>query len=82
MFLSDGCRDIVERICRIVSWGESLTVVRRLSVQCALTNPFSKYVKVYWPKSRGKLKSIPIIFSHNILYLFELEQFSYKLMGQ
>ena len=82
MFLSDGCRDIVERICRIVSWGENLTVVRRLSAQHALANPFSKSVKVYWPKSKGKLKSNPIIFSHNILYLFGLHQFSHRLMGQ
>jgi len=81
-FLFDGCRDIVECICRIVFWEESLTVVRKLSVQHALTNPFSKFMKVYWPKVKGKLKSIPIIFSHNLLYSFGLQQFSYKLMGQ
>jgi hypothetical protein len=47
-----------------------------------LTNPFSKSVKVYWPKSKGKLKSNPTFFSHNILYLFGLQQFNDKLMGQ
>jgi len=81
-FLSDGCRDIVERICRIVFWEESPTVVRKLSVQHASANPFSKSMKVYWPKFKGKLKSIPIIFSHNLLYLFGLQQFAHKLMGQ
>jgi hypothetical protein len=76
MFLSDGCRDIVERICRIVFWEESPTVVRKLSVQHALANPFSKSMKVYWPKPKGKLKSIPVIISHKLLYLFGLQRFS------
>jgi len=39
-------------------------------------------MKVYWPKFKDKLKSIPIIFSHNLLYLFVLQQFTQKLMGQ
>jgi len=82
MFLSDGCRDIVAHIGRIVFWGESLTVVRKLPVQHALANPFSKSRKVYWPKVKGKLKSIPVIISHNLLYLFGLQQFNHKLMGQ
>ncbi len=43
-FLFDGCRDIVEHICRIVFWEKSLSVVRRLSVRHALANPFSKSV--------------------------------------
>ena len=72
-FLPDGCHDIVERIGRIVSWEERLTVVRKRYVRHALANPFSKSVKVFWPKSKGKLKSIPIVFSHNILYLFGLQ---------
>ena len=81
-FLSDGCRDILERICRIASWEESLTVVRRLFVRCTLAGPFNETVKVLWPKSTGDFKSIPIIFSHNLLYLFDLQQFTHKLMGQ
>ena len=79
MFLSDGCHDIVERIGRIVFGEESLTVVRRRSVRHALANSFNKSMKVYWPKSKGKLKSIPILFSHNLLYLFVLQQFSKNL---
>ncbi len=44
--LYDDCHDTCEHICRIASLVESLTVVRKLSCQCALTNPFSKSVKV------------------------------------
>ena len=73
MFLSDGCRDIVERIRRIVFWEESLTVVRRLFVRCTLAGPFNESVKVLWPKPTGDFKSIPTIFSHNLLYLFGLQ---------
>jgi hypothetical protein len=39
-------------------------------------------VKVDWPKIKGKLKSIPIIFSHNLLFIFYLQQFTQKLTGQ
>ncbi len=74
-FLSDDCRDICEHICRIVSLVESLTVVRKLFFLRVLTDPFSKSVKVSWPKLKGKLKSIPIIFSHNLLFLCYLQQF-------
>jgi hypothetical protein len=81
-FLSCNCRDICGRICRIVFWEENLTVVRKLSVLYALADPFSKSVKVYWPKLKGKLKSIPIIFSHNLLYLRGLQRFSKTLTGQ
>jgi hypothetical protein len=81
-FLSDGCRDIVERICRIVFWEGSLSVVRKQSAQCSLANPFDKSVKVYWPKLKGKLKSIPTIFSHNLLFLRYLQQFTQNLTGQ
>jgi hypothetical protein len=38
--------------------------------------------KVFWPKFMGKLKSITTIFSHNLLYLFELQQFTQTLTGQ
>ena len=81
-FLFDGCHNIAERICRIVFWEESLTVVRRLFVRCTLAGPFNESVKVLWPKPTGDFKSIPTIFSHNLLYLFGLQQFAYKLMGQ
>jgi hypothetical protein len=81
-FLSDGCRDIVERICRIASWVENLPVVRKQSAQYSSADPFGKSPKVYWPRFMGKFKSIPIIFYYNLLYLFDLQQFSFKLMGQ
>jgi hypothetical protein len=81
-FLFDDCLRICERICRIVSWEESLSVARKQFALYALANPFGKSMKVYWPKFKGKLKSNPIIFSHNLLYLFGLQQFPQKLMGQ
>ena len=80
--LFDGCHDIFERICRIVFWEESLSVVRKLFARCTLADPFNESVKVLWPKSMGDFKSIPIICSHNLLYLFGLQHFSHKLMGQ
>jgi hypothetical protein len=81
-FLLDGCRDIVEQTCRIVSWVETLSVARIPFVLYALASPFNVLMKVYWPKFKGKLKSIPIIFSRNLVYLFKLQQFTQKLMGQ
>lgn len=75
-FLSCNCRDICGRICRIVFWEENLTVVRKLYVLYELAGPFSRSMKVYWPRFKGRLKSIPIIFSHNLLYLFSLQRFS------
>ena len=81
-FLSDDCRDISEHICRNVFWEGSLPIVRKRSVRCALANPFGKSMKVYWPKLKGKLKSIPIIFSHNLLFLCQLQQFTQNLTGQ
>jgi len=80
--LFDNCLRICEHICRIVFLEESLSVVRKLFVQHALANPFNESMKIYWPKFKGKLKSIPTIFSHNLLYLFALQQFALKLMGQ
>jgi hypothetical protein len=41
-----------------------------------------KTKKTYWPKVTDELKSIPTIFSHNVLKLSVLHQFSIKLMGQ
>ena len=80
-FLFDGCHGIVERICRICVLAESLSVVRKQSVRCTLAGPFNESVKVLWPKSMGDFKSITTIFSHNLLYLFALQQFTHKLMG-
>ncbi len=81
-FLFDGCPDIVERICRIVFWEESLSVVRKLFARRTLADPFNESMKVLWPKSMGDFKSIPVICSHNLLCLFGLQHFSHKLMGQ
>jgi hypothetical protein len=39
-------------------------------------------LKALWPKPMGIFKSIPTIFSHNLLYLFALRQFTQKLTGQ
>ena len=81
-FLSDDCLRVCQRTCRIVSWEESLIVARRQFVQCTLASPFKNLLKVLWPKSMGNFKSIPIIFSRNLLYLLMLQQFTHKLMGQ
>jgi hypothetical protein len=81
-FLPDDCLRICERICRIVFWEESLSVVRKPYALYALAKPFNELVKVSRLKFKGKLKSFPIIFSHNLLYLFVLQQFTQKLMGQ
>ena len=80
--LFDNCRDIGERICRIVFCQESPSVVKKRSVQRALANPFNKSVKAYWPKFTDELKSNPTIFSHKLLKLLVLHQFSITLMGQ
>jgi hypothetical protein len=81
-FLPDDCLRICERICRIVFWEGSPSVVRKPYALYALAKPFNEWMKVYWPKFKGKLKSIPIIFSHNLLFLCYLQQFTQKLMGQ
>jgi hypothetical protein len=59
-----------------------LTAIPKPYALYALAKPFNGFMKVYWPKFKGKLKSIPIIFSHNLLFLFYLQQFTQKLMGQ
>jgi hypothetical protein len=82
MFLSDSCHGIAERICRIVSWEENLSIVRKRSAQCTLAGPFNKLLKVLWLKSTGIFKSNPTTFSHNLLYLLSLQQYSFKLTGQ
>jgi len=81
-FLCDDCHGIVERICRNVSLARNLSVVRKQSVRYSLANPFGKTAKVNWSKFTGKLKSIPLIFSHKLLCLLVLQQFSFKLTGQ
>jgi hypothetical protein len=67
-FLFDDCRYICERICRIVSLEDSLTVVRKLFCLNALADTFSQFVKVSRRKLEGKMKSIPIIIFHNLLF--------------
>jgi hypothetical protein len=81
-FLFGDCRDIVERICRIVSLVRNLSVVRRRFAQCTLAGSFNDFLKVLWHTSMGNFKSIPVIFSHNLLYLLVLQQFAFKLTGQ
>jgi hypothetical protein len=78
----DDCRDTDGHTGRIGAWAESPTVVRKRYVQRASANPFKLKAKVLWPKSKDELKSITTIFSHNLLYLFELQQFSKTLTGQ
>jgi hypothetical protein len=81
-FAFRSCLDIGEHICRIRVLAESLSVVRKQSVQRALARPFKVLTKVFWPRSMGELKSIPVIFSHNLLCLLVLQQFNQTLTGQ
>jgi hypothetical protein len=81
-FLPDGCRDIGEHICRIAFGAGNLTIARKPFVRCTLASPFNLSVKVSQPKFIGDFKSNPTIFSRNILYLIDLQQFTRKLMGQ
>jgi len=53
-----------------------------LTLASSLASPFDKSAKVHWPKCKGKLKSIPIILSHKLLYFLALQQFIFKLTGQ
>jgi hypothetical protein len=73
-FLFDSCLDIVEHICQNDVLAKSLSVVRRLFVQCSLAGPFNGTMKVLWPESMDELKSTTTIFSHNLLNLFALQQ--------
>ena len=75
-FASCSCLDIEEHICRIGVLAGSLSVARKQSVQRALAKPFKILMKVFWPKSTGKLKSITVISSHNLLYLLMLQRFT------
>lgn len=76
------CRDNGGHSGRIGTWAESPAVVRKQCVRCASANPFNTIAKVFWPKCKDELKSITTIFSHNILYLFDLQQFPKMLTGQ
>jgi hypothetical protein len=71
-FLFDGYLSICVRNYQIASLEENLSVVRKPSLRYALAKPFNKSIKEYWPKFNGNLKSIPVIFSHNSLYLLAL----------
>jgi hypothetical protein len=81
-FLSDSCLGIGERICRIRALVESLSVVRKQFALCALASPFNVSTNVIWLKFISELKSITVIFSHNLLNLFGLQQFPKTLTGQ
>jgi len=81
-FLSDSCHDIDEHICRIRVLAGGLSVVRKLFAPCALASPFNVVGKVIWPKFMGELKSVTVIFSHNLLNSLVLQHFSKTLTGQ
>ena len=81
-FLSDSCRVIGEHICRIRVLAESLSVMRKLFFQCTLANPFDVTKKIFWSKSTSELKLSTVIFSHNLLNLLVLQQFSKILTVQ
>jgi len=81
-FLSCSCRGIGERICRIGVLAKSLSVARKLFVQCTLASPSNISTKVFWPKFTTELKSLTTIFSHNLLNLLRLQQFPKTLTGQ
>jgi hypothetical protein len=78
----DNCRDTAEHKRRIGAWARSPAVVRKQFVLRASANPFNVEAKVSWPKSKDELKSKTTIFSHNLLYLFNLYQFLKTLTGQ
>jgi hypothetical protein len=78
MFARGDCHDNGGHSGRIGAWARSPAVVRKRFVQYASANPF----KDFWPKCKEELKSITTIFSHNLLYLFDLQQFSKTLTGQ
>jgi hypothetical protein len=82
MSVLDDCLDTGGHKCRIDAWAKSPAVVRRRFVLRASANPFNVEVKVFWPKSKDELKSKTTIFSHNLLYLFNLYQFLKTLTGQ
>ena len=81
-FVSDSCLDTDEHICRIRVLASSLSVVRKRSSLCALAGPFNVSMKIIGPKFISELKSITLIFSHNLLNLFALQLFSKILTGQ
>ena len=76
------CRDNGGHTDRNGAWAESPAVVRKRCVRCASANPFNGRAKAFWPKCKDELKSITTIFSHNILYLFDLQQIPKTLTGQ
>ena len=78
----ENCRDIGGHINRIGAWAKSPEAVRKRFVLSALANPFNIKAKVFWPKSKNELKSKTTIFSHNMLYLFNLRQSLKSLTGQ
>jgi len=78
----DDCRDTGGCKCRIGAWAKSPAVARKQFVLRASANPFNIKVEVFWPKSKDELKSKTTIFSHNLLYLFNLHQFLKTLTGQ
>jgi len=81
-FLRDDCRDTAERICRIRVSAGIPSVVRKQFARRALASPFHVATKVVWPNFMGKLKSITVIYSHNLLTSSRLQRFSRKLTGQ
>ena len=81
-FLFGSCHGIGKHIYRTDVLAGSLSVVRTLFVRCTLAGPFNVSAKLFWPKSIDELKSITTIFSHNLLILFALQQFSKALTGQ
>jgi len=68
--------------CRIRVLAGSLSIVREEFALCALAGPFNVFTKVIWPKFISELKSIAVIFSHNLLNLLGLQQSSKTLTGQ
>ena len=81
-FLCDSFHDIGEHICGTRVLAESLSVVRKLVVRCALANPLAVSKQVFWPKSMRELKSITAIYFHNLLTLIALRQRLKTLTGQ
>jgi hypothetical protein len=73
--------ELDEHICRILVLVRSLSVARKLFAPRALASPFNVVGKVIWPKFMSELKSVTVIFSHNLLNLLVLQQFPKTLTG-
>lgn len=67
--MPDDCLRICERICRIVFWEGSLSVVRKPYALYAYGQVFQWIYESILAKIEGQIENVPNHFSHNLLYL-------------